>query len=232
LQVALLEDDPAQAELIGGWLEEEGHACLRFDRGYGLLDAVGVEQFDLLVLDWELPDIPGDEVLVRVRQMLGWGTPVLFITSRDREEDIVDALARGADDYMTKPVKRAETLARVSALVRRALPLPNDEGIFEFAPFRFDTRDSTVARGGEQVELTHREFFLALFLFRNAGRLLSRKQLLEAVWDQRAELNTRTVDTHVSRVRRKLPLDPSVGWRVRSIYQHGYRLESLSGKSE
>ena len=213
-----------------GWLEEVGHACVVFERARPYVDSLGRRNFDLIVIDLGLPDIPGDEVLVQVREALGWSVPVLFITSRDREEDVVDALARGADDYMTKPVRRAETLARITALLRRAMPDPGAAGVLEFGPFRFDTRNGMVARGSEQVELTSREFALALYLFRNAGRLLSRSQLLESVWGQRADLTTRTVDTHVSRVRRKLPLDPAVGWRIRSIYQHGYRLEPVASE--
>jgi DNA-binding response OmpR family regulator len=165
---------------------------------------------------------------VRLRQEYGWRLPILFVTSREREEDVVEALSRGADDYMTKPVKRAETLARIAALARRAAPQGEETGVFEFPPFSFDTTTLTVRRQGEPVELTDREFALALYLFRNAGCLLSRGQLLEAVWGRRADLPTRTVDTHVSRVRRKLALDPSTGWRVRSVYQHGYRLEALA----
>ncbi len=230
MQVALLEDDPVQATLVSGWLEEAGHACAVFERARPYVDSLRRRSFDLIVIDWGLPDIPGDEVLVQVREALGWSVPVLFITSRDREEDVVDALARGADDYMTKPVRRAETLARVTALLRRVMPDAGSHGILEFEPFRFDTRNGMVARSGEQVELTSREFALALYLFRNAGRLLSRAQLLESVWGQRADLTTRTVDTHVSRVRRKLPLDPAFGWRIRSIYQHGYRLESVASE--
>ena len=227
LRVGLLEDDQAQARLIAGWLGEAGLGCLAFDRARPFLEVIRQRQLDLLIIDWGLPDIPGDEVLVRVREELGWSVPVLFITGRDREEDVVEALARGADDYMTKPVKRGETLARVSALLPRSTPVP-EQGVFEFAPFSFDTRNGVVERDGEPVELTAREFSLALYLFRNAGRLLSRSQLLESVWGHRVELSTRTVDTHVSRVRRKLPLDPSVGWRVRSVYQHGYRLETVA----
>ena len=230
MQVALLEDDSVQSTLVSGWLEEAGHACVVFERARPFVASLPRRAFDLIVIDWGLPDIPGAEVLVQVREALGWSTPVLFITSRDREEDVVDALARGADDYMTKPVRRAEMVARVTALLRRAMPDPGADGVLEFEPFRFDTRNGMVARGDESIELTSREFALALYLFRNAGRLLSRAQLLESVWGQRADLTTRTVDTHVSRVRRKLPLEPALGWRIRSVYQHGYRLESVASE--
>jgi DNA-binding response OmpR family regulator len=122
VRIAVLEDDAAQTELIQSWFREAGHDCHAFAAGNEFKSALQHETFDLLVIDWNLPDTSGPDVLAWVRENLDWHIPVLFVTSRDHEEDIVFALEHGADDYMTKPVKRRETLARITALERRSRP--------------------------------------------------------------------------------------------------------------
>ncbi|MCB1744035.1 MAG: response regulator transcription factor [Gammaproteobacteria bacterium] len=226
-RIAVLEDDPAQAELLLNWLDNAGFSCTHHANGRSFLQDVLHGSYDLAILDWGLPDMSGDEVLMEMRSAGGWRMPVVFITSRDEEADVVHALRQGADDYMCKPVRQEETLARVNALLRRARPEQQDQ-VFSFPPFEFDVRSETVTRDGEAVTLTRKEYEFALFLFRNAGRLLSRSYILETVWGTRGDLNTRTIDTHVSRIRTKLGLNPACGWRLSSVYQHGYRLESLS----
>lgn len=229
MNVAILEDDDLQNELFQAWLREAGYSVTPFDKGEKLLDALQHSSFDAILVDWELPDISGLEVVRRYRRFKEWNTPILFITSRHTEEDIVEALKAGADDYMTKPPRRLEMLARLEALLRRAEPQTETEGKFEFPPFTFDTHTQKVAFGGQEVQLTNKEFELILYLFRNKGRLLSRGHILEQVWGQKPDLNTRTVDTHISLVRQKLNLTPENGWRLSAIYGHGYRLEKLSG---
>jgi DNA-binding response OmpR family regulator len=226
LRIALLEDDPVQAQLIATWLTQEGHDCQVFDRGKSLIYHLRQDTFDLLVVDWMLPDIEGIEVLRWVRAHIDWPIPVLFVTGRDEEADIVEALNAGADDYMIKPVKRLELLARIGAISRRALPQDN-QPVLEFGHYRLDLTTHTAYLNETPVDLTQREFELVLFLFRCAGRVLSRGHILESVWGRNPNLNTRTVDTHISRIRQKLDLRPEHGWQLKAIYQHGYRLEPV-----
>ena len=226
MRIAVLEDDPAQLDLLRCWLTEANHDCLGFASGKSFQDALRRDTFDLLVIDWNLPDTSGPEVLAWARTNLDWNIPVLFTTSRDREEDIVQALESGADDYMIKPIKRAETLARIGALLRRALPDSTADGAYHCPPFEFDLHKQTVTVGEQAVNLTNKEFQLALLMFRNAGRLLSRSYILENVWGVRADISTRTVDTHMSRIRNKMGIRPEHGWRLNSVYHHGYRLET------
>jgi len=227
LRIALLEDDNDQAELVALWLQGAGHEVRVFPASRDFQKAVSRDSFDLLILDWVLPDLNGDEVLKWVRQTVDWPIPVLFMTQRDAEEDVVHILELGADDYMAKPVSQALLTARVNALGRRSRPREDGKQAAEYGVYRLDPNTHSITVNGEAIELTSREFDLALFMFRNAGRVLSRGHILESVWGSNPDLNTRTVDTHVSRLRKKLNISEENGWRLRAIYQHGYRLEPM-----
>jgi len=171
-----------------------------------------------------LPDMSGLDVLQRLRA-LEQRAPVLFVTSRDAEADIVQALSHGADDYLVKPPRPGELLARVQALARRASGASPD-AVFTMGRYAFDPSRAQVRLQDEVLALTQRQFALALVLFRNPGRLLSRQYLLETVWGLNATVQTRTLDIHVSQLRTALRLSDN-GWRIHSIYAHGYRLETL-----
>lgn len=229
IYIALLEDDPDQSILTQHWLEEAGHKCSVFSSGVAITRAIYNNSFDVLILDWLVPELNGLEVLDRVREHLDWRITVLFITQRDSESHIVKALQHGADDYMSKPVKRAEMLARLGAITRRSHAINDDDEVLEFPPYKLNLVSRTLQLADHVLDITHKEFELSLFFFRHHGRVLSRGYILESVWGKSAELNTRTVDTHISRLRRKLSLASDNGWRLSSIYQHGYRLEQCDG---
>lgn len=229
MHIALLEDDHDQSVLVQAWLEEAGHKCVVFASGKDLTMSLLRESYDVLVLDWLVPDMNGIEVLQWVRENLDWRIPVLFITQRDAEEDVVEALQSGADDYMAKPVKPAEMLARIGSISRRSQQVSTEDDTLEFSPYTLQRSARSVRLNDENIEVTRKEFELTLFFFRNTGRVLSRGYILETVWGRSAEVNTRTVDTHISRLRRKLAICPDNGWQLTSIYQHGYRLEKCAG---
>lgn len=226
VRIALLEDDPEQAAVVKLWLEQAGHDVHVFGLGLDLLRRATRESFDLYLFDWILPDLDGDEVLRRLRQERDIAAPVIFITSRVAEEDIVTALRAGADDYMTKPLRRMELLSRVEAVLRRVLR-PLDQAVLEMGCYRFDLVSRQAQCTGEAVALTDKEFDLALFLFRHQGQLVSRAHLMDSVWGKNANIATRTLDTHVSRLRGKLALRPENGVRLASVYNFGYRLETV-----
>ena len=227
MQIAIVEDDPDQAALLQVYLEADGYDCHVFADGARAIEGFQQDSFDLILMDWYLPEVNGDEVLKWVRENLGWNVPVIFVTRRDDEEDLVFALEHGADDYVTKPIKPRELSARIGAQLRRSQGLEKAEAQ-QFGKFRFDSQSNQLFIAEQAVQLTQKEYELALFLFRNAGRLLSRPHLLESVWGHSAELNTRTLDTHISRLRKKLNLGEGSGWRLSSIYHHGYRLEPMA----
>ena len=226
MRIAIVEDDSVQGDTLAQWFRDSGADVHLFRDSREFVRMAGRESFDVALVDWMLPGMSGQEVLRWLRKDRGNDTPVLFITSRDAEEDIVEALSAGADDYLVKPVRRLELMSRVDAVLRRARPSTRTQRI-EVGPYRFDLQGKRATVNGEVAELTDKEFELAVFLFRNLGRLLSRGHMLEAVWGQTANLATRTVDTHVSRVRGKLNLRPENGFRLVATYNYGYRLEQM-----
>jgi len=233
MRIASVEDDPDQAELIRKILDESGFECETFATGAALLRALREQSFDLLVVDWQLPDTSGFELVSWVRQTSGAMPPILFLTSRTAEEDIVAGLSVGADDYMLKPIRAGELLARARSLLRRAYPeATQDTDVIRRGNYCVDPRARTITLGGEPVTVSPREYELALFLFRNMGRLLSRDVVEQAVWGRAIGAASRTLDTHMSRLRIKLALRPENGVRLTSVYSHGYRFEETSAEDQ
>lgn len=227
MRFAVLEDDPVQAGVVQTVAQALGHDCMVFGNGRELLRELQRESFDLLVLDWGVPDASGYEVVEWVRAHVKYPVPVLFVTAHGSEREIVAALTAGADDYMVKPVRVPELLARIAALLRRSYPQPRDN-IAVFGDYTFDLARQTVDIGGHTVELKQKEFMLAYVLFANQGRLLSRGYLQQAVWGSGRSAGSRSLDTHLSRVRTQLNLRPENGFRLVAVYNHGYRLEPLA----
>lgn len=231
MRIAILEDDPQQQAMMEQVIQMMGHTCQCFGTGAALTKSLRRESFDLLVLDWELPDTSGPEIAAWARQELSAELPILMVTLRSEEADIVQGLQSGADDFMVKPLRVAEFKARLQALLRRAYPISTAEQQ-SFGPYQFDRSSLTVSFGQQQATLTHREFALALLLFQNAGRLMSRDHLREAVWGQNAEVLSRTLDTHISRLRQQLELRPGNTYAISAVYGLGYRLDVLADGSE
>ncbi|HEX9806134.1 MAG TPA: response regulator transcription factor [Alteraurantiacibacter sp.] len=226
MRIAILEDDLSLANYIEKSLNDGGHSCDLFIDGKQLLRALRRETFDILILDWNVPGLSGHEVLLWMKENLDSSPPALMLSSRSAEEDIVAGLSAGADDYVVKPVAPAVLLARVNALARRAYPPPPPDGIETFGDYLFDMRNEAVEFAGQQIVLTAKEFGLALLLFRNIHRPLSRAYIFEALWGGNPDLSTRTLDAHISNVRTKLNLRPGNGYKLVPIYAYGYRLET------
>ena len=228
MRVAILEDDPDQADIVSLWLEQAGCHVFAYRDAESFLRAVRGESFDLYILDWLLPEMSGIEALEKLRDELADATPVIVATVKDQERNVVRALEAGADDYLVKPIRRNELVARVNALLRRVGGAKPNMQVFDAAPYEMNVVERAASLRGEPIALTNREFALALFLFRNAGKMLSRGHILEEIWGiDNEEVSTRTVDTHVSRLRKKLALNEQNGWKLSAVYQHGYRIEKV-----
>lgn len=233
MHIAILEDDLSQAEQISLTLQQANYQCTVFHTGKALMQQLAKDHgFNLIVIDWELPDVSGLDVLHWLRSNLGYAVPVLFVTSRTQEDDIVTGLQAGADDYMCKPFRANELLARVQALLRRANPISQANEAFSFGNYDIDPVTATISLNGQAIDLAPKEYELALLLFRNPGRLFSRDVLSTAVWNREIPPTSRTLDTHLSNIRRKLQIRPENGVRLNASYALGYRLESLLDSSE
>ena len=232
MRIAILEDDPDQAELTRLWLTHADHSVECFADATSFLKAIRRDSFDLYLLDWVLPDLSGIEVLGKLRRELDDFTPVIIATAKDEEQSGVRGLEEGADDYLVKPVRQAELVARVSAILRRSRAENTTDVQLSFDPYTANLGAKLLQLDGQSVNLTNREFELAVFFFRNAGKMVSRGHLLEAIWGiENKAVSTRTVDTHVSRLRKKLNLCEENGWTLSSIYQHGYRMERVGAQA-
>ncbi len=214
MRIAVLDNDRSQADLICQVLTSAGHSCQSYDSGKDLLANLRKDSCDMLILDWQVADLSGTEVLRRAKEKMSAATPMMFLTNSSSEDDIVAGIGAGADDYMIKPL-------------RRAYPALNGAEQLQFGPYIFETRPGRLLMDGAVIEVTHKEFYLALLFFRNIGRPLSRAYIHEAVWIRETAVPSRTMDTHVSRVRNKLQLRPENGFRLVPVYSYGYRLEKL-----
>ena len=223
----MLEDDIQQAELVKAWLLAAGHTVEHHTLGSSFLAGCRREPFDIGLLDWELPDQTGLDVLVTLRQVEKNNLPVLFATQRDNGSDVVSALSAGADDYLVKPLRQSELMARLEA-IRRRVGIESPTDVIRVGPIVIDTIKQTILLNGELIKVTPKDFDVAVYLLKNVGKVLSREYLLKAIWGVNAVINTRTVDMHVSRVRRSLKINPDMGYCIKTIYQHGYRLEKIT----
>ena len=226
MRIAALDDDTLQLELFTRALAEMGHHCRTYTTGASLIKDLRRETFDLLIIDWQLPDMAGPDVVAWAREHIGPDLPILFVTHRQEERDVVQGLDCGADDFMSKPVRVGELNARVSALLRRAYPVVSNR-VQEFGRYRFLPDSRTLEMDGVPVELKTREYELALVLFQNMGRLLSRDHLREVIWGQGADVVSRSLDTHISRLRSLLDLRPANGYIITAVYGVGYRFEAV-----
>ncbi|MBK8272156.1 MAG: response regulator transcription factor [Sphingomonadales bacterium] len=227
MKIAILDDDPELLESVSRLLNEAGHRCFCFDRGEALIQTLRSSHFDLFVLDWNLPDRSGISVIEWIRNRIGDNVPVLLLTSRSLEEDVIAGLEAGADDFISKPFQPALLRARVQALGRRLRIGSDGETQERYGNIEFDLHRRIVSREGDEIPLTAKEFQLALLLFHNLDRALSRQYILETIWGLRADIPTRTLDSHITRVRSKLSLRPGNGFKLTSLYGYGYRLEGV-----
>lgn len=226
MHIAVLEDDLDQQEFIAACLGHDRHEFTMMGHAGELKRCLMTQSFDLMILDWHLPDASGLEVLSHLRLAHQWQQPVLFITADHQPGDVVMALECGADDFLHKPLNPDELRARVKALGRRLAKLGFSTTVV-VGRYSLCCRKREVTIDGRLVKLTEREYQLVNLFLSRPGQLLSRKFLMELVWGMQGDVQTRTLDTHISRLRRKVGLDGSYGLRLRSVYQYGYRLEEV-----
>ena len=232
MRIAVLDNDQNQSQLIAQVFGMAGFTCKQYALGQSLMVDLRRESFDAVLLaETGLPDATGLGVLRWVRQHHDRRLPIILITARDAESDAIEAFEAGADDYICGPLRLGELVARTRALLRRAAPGNLEEQVFSYDRFRFNLRTLQAWNNERATDLTQKEFRLAVLLMRNIGRPLSRSHILEAVWGRGSDVPSRTMDTHVSRVRANLELRPEGGYLLAPVYSYGYRLERLTAAS-
>lgn len=239
MRIAILDDEPNELELLQDALDSYSlrdgtlPLCTAFSSSPELLRRLKRDTFDLIVLDWQMPEISGLQMLLWIKEHLQPAPPVIMLTSRTAERDVVQALSAGADEYISKPFRQAELRARLTNVLRHCQgQSAGAEELLVFGNVRFDVQESRVSIDNVPVALTLREFKLALMLFKNQGRPLSRGYLYEHLWARDEILSSRTLDTHVYRLRNKLQLTSEYGWVLSTVYGYGYRLEALGAQED
>ncbi|KVL08477.1 response regulator transcription factor [Burkholderia sp. MSMB1826] len=227
MRVLIVEDDPVHAKAAARVVAPLGHEVVEVHDGESAQRLLRAQPFDLVILDWLLPAMSGFEVLYWIRRTLGTSPAVLFVTSKTLEDDIVLAMDAGADDYVTKPFRVAELASRVNALLKRSTRDIDRFGLIGAGDYVLNPRERTILLRGVPIKLTPKEFDLAELFFTNIGKLLSRKLVCMSTWGRELDPDSRTLDTHIYRIRQKLELGPENGLRLSSVYTHGYRLEAV-----
>jgi len=227
-RILVVEDNEDLAFGLRNNFEIEGYEVVTAKDGKAGLATFETTHPDLVILDLMLPEMDGFRVLRTLREK-GHATPILVLTARGEESDKVRGLRFGADDYVTKPFGLLELLARVEALLRRTQGGRNggqDDGgeIFRFGRVEVDVAARAVRRGAESIELAPKEFDLLLSLLKARGAVVSRLRLLREVWGYSAAVVTRTVDTHIAELRRKLEENPSAPQHILTVRKSGYRI--------
>lgn len=226
-RILIVEDNPDLAFGLRNNLEIEGYDISVAEDGLAGLREARSSRPDLIILDLMMPGLDGYRVLRTLRDE-GNSTPVLILSAKGEEADKVRGFRMGADDFVTKPFSLLELLARVEALLRRASQDDSATAAqtFQFGDVRIDPAARRVTRRGEAVELTDREFSLLMALAGRGGAVASRQDLLLEVWGHRGTVLSRTVDTHVAELRRKLEDDPAAPRHLVTVRKRGYRLQA------
>lgn len=215
VRILAVDDERPIAELLRVSLTRAGYECVCAYDGIEAANLIEKESFDLILLDIMLPGIDGFELMDYIRST---GIPVIFLTAKNAVSDRVKGLRMGAEDYMVKPFDVLELLARVEGVLRRHGKL---QTVIQIGDLAINTLSMQVVRGGEEIALTRKEYELLLLFARNVGVVLSKNTIYERVWGGEYPENTRTVELHIQRMKKK------VGWddRIKPVYGIGYRLE-------
>jgi len=223
-RILIVEDEASLSEPLAYLLEREGYETTIAEDGLEAVAEFDRNGADLVLLDLMLPGLPGTEVCRQIRTTSN--VPIIMLTAKDSEVDIVVGLELGADDYMTKPYSTRELLARIRAVLRRRVETEETEAMLTAGDVRMDVERHTVAVGGTEVALPLKEFELLEYLLRNAGRVLTRGQLIDRVWGADYFGDTKTLDVHIKRIRSRIEKEPSQPTMLVTVRGLGYRFEA------
>jgi DNA-binding response OmpR family regulator len=224
--IAVVEDDLAFAAELEEFLGAAGYTVSTYDSSQKFLAALRQSECDLLIVDWSIPDLSGIEVLEYIRKFHP-DMPAIMLTARTENTDIVRGLQAGADDYVSKPVDPDVLAMRIKSLLRRSKgEVKNVSENVILGRYLLRPSASTIYLGDEEIVLPKREFDMAMLFFTNPNRLLSRQYLAATLWGKVIDYHSRTIDTHVARLRKNLKLDPTCGISLNALYGFGYTLQA------
>lgn len=218
IRILIVEDERAISDLVKLNLSKVGYQCICAYDGLEAADLLEEQNFDLIILDVMLPKINGYELMEYIRPLQ---IPVIFLTAKATLDDRMKGLTSGAEDYMVKPFEVVELLARVNIVLRR---YHKSESQLQFGDIVVDVENQTVTKAGSEVELTPKELELLVFLMRNRNITLFREKIYEEIWGTEYSVESRTLDLHVQRLRKKLDLGES----LKTVFKVGYRLEDIN----
>ncbi|WP_325514345.1 response regulator transcription factor [Oxalicibacterium sp.] len=229
MKIAIIDSNENEARLLLRIIEESGHVGHLYKTGKSFMDASCPPWFDLIILDWSLPDVTGLNILDWVKTVDPRQPFVLLLTGDSYDEQVFAGLYAGADDYTVRPIRLPEFTARLQSFFRRYKIRVNreadDANMFEIGPYRFYLSRKIVQLDSQPVLLKPKEFAIAALLFRNAGQTVLRRTIAELVWRHEIPLTSRTLDTHISQVRKKLSIDMAHNATLRPVQSIGYRLD-------
>ena len=226
-KILVVEDEESFREALDFMLKKEGYEVFLADSGDVAVEIFERKGADLILLDLMLPGMSGVDVCRKIR--LSSQVPIIMVTAKDSEVDKVVGLELGADDYVTKPFSSRELLARVKAVLRRSSELAGEESqAFEAGPVRIDVERHLVSVDGKSVSLPLKEFELLKLLVSNAGRVLTRTQLIDRIWGSDYVGDTKTLDVHVKRLRSKIEPDPAAPRYLVTVRGLGYKFEAAN----
>lgn len=225
MRIALADDERETREQISEMIRDAGHLVDVFPNGTDIQKALQRDTYDVVLLDWNMLGLSGFEVLEWAAENIDFPPPCIMLTSRQDKRDVVAGLEAGAADFIVKPEAGEVILARIEAAARRSLT-KSRQPQQSWGPFEVDHATRTIKRDGQQVVLTAKEFDLAVLLFDNLDRPLSRSYLFSRIWGGNVNVETRTIDMHVSRLRSKLGLTPEIGFVIKTVFGFGYRMDN------
>ncbi|MBF4625582.1 response regulator transcription factor [Clavibacter sp. VKM Ac-2872] len=224
-RIMLVEDEASLSEPLAFLLQREGYEVDVVEDGPAAVASFDKDGADLILLDLMLPGLPGTEVCREIRTRSA--VPIIMLTAKDSEVDIVVGLELGADDYVTKPYSTRELLARIRAVLRRRVEVDDEPlNVLEVGAVRMDVERHTVEVDGREIAMPLKEFELLELLLRNAGRVLTRGQLIDRVWGSDYFGDTKTLDVHIKRIRSKIEREPSDPVLLVTVRGLGYRFEA------
>jgi len=226
-RILLVEDEIALSEPLSFLLTKEGYDVTVADTGTRAVEVFATGDFDLILLDLMLPGIPGTEVCRQIRTTSQ--VPIIMLTAKDSEVDIVVGLELGADDYVTKPYSTRELLARIRAVLRRRIDEPESDAVLASGHIALDVDRHTLHVSGSLTPMPLKEFELLEYLMRNEGRVLTRGQLIDRVWGSDYFGDTKTLDVHIKRIRSRIEVDPKEPELLVTVRGLGYRFDGPRG---